>query len=50
MYRLVLAGDAGSGKSSFLLRLTLNEFRGNIQTTLGGRHSKQLTFTLRQML
>lgn len=37
MYRLVLAGDAGAGKSSFLLRLTLNEFRGDIQTTLGGR-------------
>ncbi|KAK6318211.1 hypothetical protein J4Q44_G00115020 [Coregonus suidteri] len=35
MYRLVLAGDAGSGKSSFLLRLSLNEFRGDIQTTLG---------------
>ncbi|XP_038124647.1 ras and EF-hand domain-containing protein isoform X2 [Cyprinodon tularosa] len=32
---LVLAGDAGAGKSSFLLRLTLNEFRANIQTTLG---------------
>lgn len=37
MFRLVLAGDAGAGKSSFLLRLTLNEFRGDIQTTLGGR-------------
>lgn len=36
MYRLVLAGEAGAGKSSFLLRLTLNEFRGDIQTTLGG--------------
>uniref|UniRef100_H3DPJ0 RAS and EF-hand domain containing 2 n=1 Tax=Tetraodon nigroviridis TaxID=99883 RepID=H3DPJ0_TETNG len=35
MYRLVLAGEAGAGKSSFLLRLTLNEFRGDIQTTLG---------------
>lgn len=35
MYRLVLAGDAGAGKSSFLLRLSLNEFRGDIQTTLG---------------
>ncbi|TNN46316.1 Ras and EF-hand domain-containing protein [Liparis tanakae] len=35
MYRLVLAGDAGAGKSSFLLRLTLNEFKGDIQTTLG---------------
>ncbi|XP_042631110.1 ras and EF-hand domain-containing protein-like isoform X2 [Cyprinus carpio] len=34
VYRLVLAGDAGSGKSSFLLRLCLNEFRGDIQTTL----------------
>lgn len=44
MYRLVLAGDAGAGKSSFLLRLTLNEFRGDIQTTLGGCHSKHITF------
>ncbi|KAJ8417526.1 hypothetical protein AAFF_G00223690 [Aldrovandia affinis] len=35
VYRLVLAGDAGSGKSSFLLRLSLNDFRTNIQTTLG---------------
>lgn len=35
MYRLVLAGDAGSGKSSFLLRLSLNEFKGDIPTTLG---------------
>ncbi|XP_047207613.1 ras and EF-hand domain-containing protein isoform X3 [Girardinichthys multiradiatus] len=34
-YRVVLAGDAGAGKSSFLVRLTLNEFRGDIQTTLG---------------
>lgn len=40
MYRLVLAGEAGAGKSSFLLRLMLNEFRGDIQTTLGG-HSHQ---------
>uniref|UniRef100_A0A3B3XC30 EF-hand domain-containing protein n=1 Tax=Poecilia mexicana TaxID=48701 RepID=A0A3B3XC30_9TELE len=35
VYRVVLAGDAGAGKSSFLLRLTLNEFRADIQTTLG---------------
>ncbi|XP_028814385.1 ras and EF-hand domain-containing protein isoform X2 [Denticeps clupeoides] len=35
MYRLVLAGDAGAGKSSFLLRLSLNEFKSDIQTTLG---------------
>uniref|UniRef100_A0A3B3QBG3 Uncharacterized protein n=1 Tax=Paramormyrops kingsleyae TaxID=1676925 RepID=A0A3B3QBG3_9TELE len=33
--RLVLAGDAGTGKSSFLLRLSTNEFRGDIRTTLG---------------
>ncbi|XP_042352289.1 ras and EF-hand domain-containing protein [Plectropomus leopardus] len=44
MYRLVLAGDAGSGKSSFLLRLTLNEFRGDIQTTLG------VDFQIKKML
>ncbi|KAL4641927.1 hypothetical protein GN956_G10523 [Arapaima gigas] len=35
IYRLVLAGDAGSGKSSFLLRLSMNEFRDDIQMTLG---------------
>uniref|UniRef100_UPI00398F6A7C ras and EF-hand domain-containing protein n=1 Tax=Pristiophorus japonicus TaxID=55135 RepID=UPI00398F6A7C len=35
LYRLVLAGDAGSGKSSFLLRLCMNEFKGYIPTTLG---------------
>ncbi|CAK6951075.1 ras and EF-hand domain-containing protein [Scomber scombrus] len=44
MYRLVLAGDAGAGKSSFLLRLTLNEFRGDIQTTLG------VDFQMKRML
>lgn len=43
MYRLVLAGDAGAGKSSFLLRLTLNEFRGDMQTTLGKSHRIDIT-------
>ncbi|XP_040893459.1 ras and EF-hand domain-containing protein isoform X2 [Toxotes jaculatrix] len=44
MYRLVLAGDAGAGKSSFMLRLTLNEFRGDMQTTLG------VDFQMKRML
>ncbi|XP_034443733.1 ras and EF-hand domain-containing protein [Hippoglossus hippoglossus] len=44
MYRLVLAGDAGAGKSSFMLRLTLNEFRGDMQTTLG------VDFQIKRML
>ncbi|KAG9340735.1 hypothetical protein JZ751_020327 [Albula glossodonta] len=44
MYRLVLAGDAGSGKSSFLLRLSSNEFKGDIQTTLG------VDFQIKKML
>ncbi|XP_051513180.1 ras and EF-hand domain-containing protein-like isoform X2 [Myxocyprinus asiaticus] len=44
VYHLVLAGDAGSGKSSFLLRLSLNEFRGDIQTTLG------VDFQIKKML
>ncbi|XP_028306947.1 ras and EF-hand domain-containing protein isoform X2 [Gouania willdenowi] len=44
MYRLVLAGDAGAGKSSFLMRLTLNEFRGDMQTTLG------VDFQMKKML
>lgn len=43
MYRLVLAGDAGAGKSSFLLRLTLNEFRRDIQSTLGGYRLQHVT-------
>ncbi|XP_059570430.1 ras and EF-hand domain-containing protein-like isoform X1 [Alligator mississippiensis] len=43
IYRLVLAGDAGAGKSSFLLRLCTNEFRGDIPTTLGvDFHMKRL--------
>ncbi|XP_078478015.1 ras and EF-hand domain-containing protein-like [Lampetra planeri] len=44
LYRLVLAGDAGAGKSSFLLRLTVNEFRADIQTTLG------VDFQIKRML
>ncbi|XP_062404320.1 ras and EF-hand domain-containing protein isoform X2 [Sardina pilchardus] len=44
MYKLVLAGDAGSGKSSFLLRLSLNEFKGDIPTTLG------VDFQIKKML
>uniref|UniRef100_A0A673NKI5 Ras and EF-hand domain-containing protein homolog n=1 Tax=Sinocyclocheilus rhinocerous TaxID=307959 RepID=A0A673NKI5_9TELE len=34
-YRIVLAGDAAVGKSSFLLRLCKNEFKGNSSATLG---------------
>uniref|UniRef100_A0A8C5CLL2 Uncharacterized protein n=1 Tax=Gadus morhua TaxID=8049 RepID=A0A8C5CLL2_GADMO len=34
-YRIVLAGDAAVGKSSFLLRLCKNEFRLNGSATLG---------------
>ncbi|KAG8455281.1 hypothetical protein GDO86_001469 [Hymenochirus boettgeri] len=32
---IVLAGDAAVGKSSFLMRLCKNEFRGNTSATLG---------------
>lgn len=34
-FKIVLAGDAAVGKSSFLLRLCKNEFRGNGSATLG---------------
>lgn len=34
-YRIVLAGDAAVGKSSFLLRLCKNEFKNSTSTTLG---------------
>ncbi|NXG53311.1 RASEF protein, partial [Psilopogon haemacephalus] len=44
MYRLVLAGDSGTGKSSFLLRLCTNEFRGDISSTLG------VDFQIKQLL
>ncbi|NWH16528.1 RASEF protein, partial [Grus americana] len=44
MYRLVLAGDGGTGKSSFLLRLCTNEFRGDISSTLG------VDFQIKQLL
>ncbi|XP_077373760.1 ras and EF-hand domain-containing protein isoform X3 [Festucalex cinctus] len=44
MYRLVLAGDAGAGKSSFLLRLALNQFKADMQTTLG------VDFQIKKML
>ncbi|NWI31405.1 RASEF protein, partial [Sula dactylatra] len=43
MYQLVLAGDGGMGKSSFLLRLCTNEFRGVI-STLG------VDFQIKQLL
>lgn len=35
MYQLVLAGDGDTGKSSFLLYLCMNAFRGDIPSTLG---------------
>uniref|UniRef100_A0AAY5ENQ2 EF-hand domain-containing protein n=1 Tax=Electrophorus electricus TaxID=8005 RepID=A0AAY5ENQ2_ELEEL len=34
-YKIVLAGDAAVGKSSFLLRLCKNEFKGTTSATLG---------------
>ncbi|XP_062937255.1 ras and EF-hand domain-containing protein [Cynocephalus volans] len=34
-YKIVLAGDAAVGKSSFLMRLCKNEFLGNTSATLG---------------
>lgn len=39
-YRVVLAGDAAVGKSSFLLRLCKNEFKLNSSATLGGLHER----------
>ncbi|XP_061750785.1 ras and EF-hand domain-containing protein [Nerophis ophidion] len=35
MYHLVLVGDSGAGKSSFLLRLAHNQFQPDIQSTVG---------------
>ena len=35
MYKLVLAGDAAVGKSSFILRLCKNKFHSSLNATLG---------------
>ena len=35
MYKLVLAGDAAVGKSSFILRLCKNRFYQSLNATLG---------------
>ena len=35
MYKLVLAGDAAVGKSSFILRLCRNKFHNALNSTLG---------------
>ncbi|XP_013363006.1 PREDICTED: ras and EF-hand domain-containing protein isoform X2 [Chinchilla lanigera] len=35
VYKIVLAGDAAVGKTSFLMRLCKNEFRGDISATVG---------------
>ncbi|XP_032050920.1 ras and EF-hand domain-containing protein-like [Aythya fuligula] len=43
VYRLVLAGDSGTGKSSFLMRLCMNEFR-DVSATLG------VDFQIKQLL
>ena len=42
-YRIVLAGDANVGKSSFLLRLCKNEFKLNSGATLGELDEKKKT-------
>ena len=35
MYKVVLAGDAAVGKSSFIMRLCKNKFVNNLNSTLG---------------
>ncbi|OWK07171.1 RASEF, partial [Cervus elaphus hippelaphus] len=42
-YKIVLAGDAAVGKSSFLMRLCKNEFRGNTSATLDSEALRSLT-------
>lgn len=43
-YRIVLAGDAAVGKSSFLLRLCKNEYKLNSSATLGELERLKPTF------
>ncbi|MEJ1282814.1 RAS and EF hand domain containing [Cricetulus griseus] len=42
-YKIVLAGDAAVGKSSFLMRLCKNEFQGNTSATLDSEVLPSLT-------
>jgi len=35
IFKIVLAGDAAVGKSSFILRLCKNKFVANLNSTLG---------------
>ena len=35
IYKVVLAGDAAVGKSSFIMRLCKNKFVNNLNSTLG---------------
>ena len=35
MYKVVLAGDAAVGKSSFIMRLCKDKFVSNLSSTLG---------------
>jgi len=45
-YRIVLAGDAAVGKSSFLLRLCKNEFKQNSSATLGEMDKQRTTLSI----
>ena len=46
MYKLVLAGDAAVGKSSFILRLCKNKFHSNLNATLGKNLYKKLIIVI----
>ena len=42
VFKIVLAGDAAVGKSSFILRLCKNKFIPNLSSTLGSSNSFKL--------
>lgn len=45
MFKLVLLGSSGVGKSNILLRFTKNEFNSNIGTTIGVEYATKTVET-----
>ena len=49
VFKILLIGDAGVGKSSILLQFTDGYFNDNLQSTIGNAHSKYFLVLDRQI-
>lgn len=50
IFRIVLAGDAAVGKSSFIMRLCKNKFVANLNSTLGNQTLICLSVSMQLLL